>query len=398
MGKSMVEVEENVARVEKGYYRNTWVEVDLDAIQKNVCAFREHLPKETAIMAVVKADGYGHGATPVAKEALEAGATYLAVAFLDEALRLRKDGIKAPILILGYTAPEFVAAAVQHEITLTVFHEDVLLAVEMAAKEAGLKGKVHFKVDTGMGRIGVKTRSEFDYLYKLACSYEHVYVEGAFTHFSCADSYDSAYTLMQHHNFIEIIQSFDIPIVHCCNSAAGILFPQWGYDMIRLGICLYGQYPSEFTKGKGIELVPAFSLKSQIAHVKKVPSGTSISYGATFTTPIETWIASVPIGYADGFSRSLSNKGKAIVGGEIVPIVGRVCMDQLMLDVTIVNQPKIGDEVVFIGKQGGAFISVDNMADWLSTINYEVTCMIGKRVPRVYIKGGKIVMTNNSLL
>jgi alanine racemase len=384
--------------MEKNYYRNTWVEVDLDAIKNNVCAFRQHLPSETAIMAVVKADGYGHGAAPVAKEALEAGATYLGVATLDEALQLRGEAIEAPILILGYTAPEFVPAAVRHNITLTVFHIEVLRAVEEAAQEAGVVGKVHLKVDTGMGRIGVKTRTEFEQLYNLASSYSHVFVEGTFTHFSCADSEDPAYTLMQHHTFIEIIQSFEIPIVHCCNSAAGILFPQWGYDMVRLGICLYGQYPSEFTKGKGVVLEPAFSLKSEIAHVKKVPSGTSISYGATFTTPVETWIASIPIGYADGFSRSLSNKGKAIVGGEIVPIVGRVCMDQLMLDVSTVNQPKIGDEVVFIGKQGEAFISADDMAGLLSTINYEVTCMIGKRVPRVYIKGGKIVMTKNSLL
>ncbi|HJV45472.1 MAG TPA: alanine racemase [Bacillota bacterium] len=379
------------------YYRHTWVEVDLDAITHNVMEFRRHLSSATQIMAVVKADGYGHGAVPVAKAALDAGATYLGIALLDEAIQLREAGIEAPILILGYTPPEFVETAIQYNITMAVYHEDLISHIDKSAAKLGKKAKIHLKVDTGMGRIGVRSKEELDVLVARAYQCRSVYLEGVFTHFSCADDEDTEYTAKQHHNFIKAVQSYDIPIIHCSNSAAGILYPEWGYNMMRLGISLYGQYPSEYTMNKRIVLKPAFSLKSKISHLKSVPAGTAISYGATYVTQEESRIASVPIGYADGFSRSLSNRGYAIVGGKRVPIIGRVCMDQLMLDVTNIADCGIGDEVVFIGEQIEESISVDDMANLLQTINYEVTCMIDKRVPRVYVKSGEVVMTKNFL-
>lgn len=380
------------------FYRNTWVEVDLDAIAHNVQAFRAHLPQRTQIMAVVKADGYGHGSIPVAKEALAAGASYLGVALLDEGIELREAGISAPILVLGYTAPEFVAEAISQNITLTVFHPEVIHAIQREASRLEKQVKVHLKLDTGMGRIGVRTKEELDGLMQVVKESPHVEVEGVFTHFACADEEDPSYTESQHHTFSRAIETYSFPLVHCSNSAGGILYPNWGYNMMRLGISLYGQYPSSYTKGKGIDLKEAFSLKSKISHLKEVPAGTSISYGATYTTPEKAIIASVPIGYADGFSRSLSNKGNALVKGSRVPIVGRVCMDQLMLDVSTVADPRIGDEVVLMGQQRQERIPVDEVADLLQTINYEVTCMISKRVPRVYRKGGNTVMTKNFLL
>lgn len=382
------------------FYRHTWVEVNLDAISHNLHVFRQHLPERTQIMAVVKADGYGHGAIPVAKVALEAGASYLGVATLDEALELRRAGIHAPILVLGYTSPSFIEEAVIHNIALTVFDIDVISALNQATQHHQVSVKVHLKVDTGMGRIGVRTESELLGLISSIAQSPFIEIEGVFTHFSCADEEDPAYSEQQHHTFIRVIKSFQdkIPIVHCNNSAAGILFPQWGYNMIRLGISLYGQYPSTYTKGKELGLKEAFTLKTKVAQVKCVPKETAISYGATYKTEREATVASIPIGYADGYSRALSNRGIALVQGKEVPIIGRICMDQCMLDVSSIKACSVGDEVVLIGRQGDSTITVDDVAGWMQTINYEVTCMISKRVPRMYKRNGTVVWTQNYLL
>ena len=382
------------------FYRHTWVEVNLDAISHNLHAFRQHLPRQTKLMAVVKADGYGHGAIPIALEALAGGASYLGVATLDEALELRGAGIDAPILVLGYTSPSFVEVAVLNNITLTVFNMDVVNTLNQVTQRLKVHAKVHLKVDTGMGRIGVRTHEECLSLVSALNKSPLVEIEGVFTHFSRADEEDSAYSEEQHHTFIRVIQSLQqtIPLVHCSNSAAGIMFPKWGYNMIRLGISLYGQYPSSYTKGKGIQLIEAFSLKSRVSYVKNVPKGAAISYGATHRTQDKASIASIPIGYADGYSRALSNHGKALIRGKQVPIVGRVCMDQSMIDISSLSDCSVGEEVVLIGQQGDATITVDDMAQWLQTINYEVTCMISKRVPRLYKKNGNVVWTKNYLL
>ncbi|MBP1930034.1 alanine racemase [Ammoniphilus resinae] len=366
------------------YYRSTWVEVDLQAIADNVRAFRAHLPQQTKIMAVIKADGYGHGAIPVAKAALASGAEYLGVAMLEEAIELRQAGITAPILALGYIPSEFVAIAIQHDVTMTVYHEELIPAIQTAAEKLNKNAKVHLKVDTGMGRIGVRTKEEFSQLAVAICQSPRIELEGAFTHFACADEEDSSYTGQQLQHFTKILESSEIPLIHCSNSAAAILFPNQGYNMIRLGISLYGQYPSTYTKGKGVQLKPAFSLKAKVTHVKQVPAGTFISYGATYQVKESAYVATIPIGYADGYSRSLSNRGSVLIRGKRVPIIGRVCMDQLMVDVSSVPDCRLGDEVVLIGKQGNQEITVDEVADLLHTINYEVTCMISKRVPRIY--------------
>lgn len=384
----------------ESFYRDTWVEVNLDAIPANMGAFQRRLPKQTKLMAVVKADGYGHGAIPIAREALAAGAAYLGVATLDEALELRNAGIDAPILVMGYTAPLFLEAAVLRQITLTVFDLEVVSALDQLTRRHRIAAKIHLKVDTGMGRIGVRTKEEFLSLVSAVNQCPWIEIEGAYTHFSRADEEDPSYSEKQHHTFMRVIEDTkrSIPIVHCCNSAAGILFPQWSYNMVRLGISLYGQYPSPFLKDKGIELTSAFALKSRISYVKDVSKGTSISYGAAYMTERNSKIASIPIGYADGFARSLSNRGIALVRGQRVPIVGRICMDQCMLDVSDVDACSVGDEVVLIGRQGNSVITVDDVADLLQTINYEVTCMISKRVPRLYKKNGKEICSKNYLL
>lgn len=382
------------------FYRHTWVEIDLDAIKANVEFFRRRLPKQTKIMAVVKADGYGHGAVPVAREALAAGAAYLGVSTLDEALELRSAGIDAPILVMGYTPPTFLEVAIERQITLTVFDHDVVAALDRLTRKRGTVAKIHLKVDTGMGRIGIRSKEEFLSLVTAINQSPLIELEGAYTHFARADEEDPTYSEAQHHMFMRVIRqsSRSIPIVHCCNSAAGIMFPQWCYNMVRLGISLYGQYPSAFAKDKGIQLTSAFALKSKISYVKDVSKGTPISYGATYKTEKEAKIATIPIGYADGLARSLSNRGKALVRGHEVPIVGRICMDQCMLDVSDVVACSVGDEVVLIGRQGDAEITVDDVADLMRTINYEVTCMISKRVPRVYKKNGKEIFIKNYLL
>jgi len=366
------------------YYRSTWVEVDLQAIADNIKTFRAHLPGQTKIMAVVKADGYGHGAIPVAKAALVAGAEYLGVAMLEEAIELRQAGITAPILVLGYIPAEFVAIAIEHDVTITVYHEELVPEIQAAVEKLNKEAKVHLKIDTGMGRIGVRTKEEFTRLLGAVQQSPRIKLEGAFTHFACADEEDSSYTEQQLQQFTKILETYEIPLIHCSNSAAAILFPNQGYNMIRLGISLYGQYPSAYTKGKGVQLKPAFSLKAKVSHVKQVPAGAFISYGATYQVKEPSYIATVPIGYADGFSRSLSNRGSALIRGKRVPIIGRICMDQLMVDVSSVPDCRLGDEVVLIGKQGVEEITVDEVADLLHTINYEVTCMISKRVPRIY--------------
>ncbi|RKD22605.1 alanine racemase [Ammoniphilus oxalaticus] len=382
------------------FYRHTWVEVDLDAISANVNAFRKHLPEQTKLMAVVKADGYGHGAIPVAEEALAAGVQYLGVATLDEALELRAAGIDAPILVMGYTAPPFLEIAALRNITLTVFDLDVIAALDELTRRLRIPVKIHLKVDSGMGRIGVRSEAEFRALISAVDKCPLIVLEGAFTHFSCADEVDSSYSEAQHHTFMRVIQNSlrSIPIIHCNNSAAGIMFPSWGYNMVRLGISLYGQYPSPQARGQGIELTAAFALKSKISYVKDVSKGTFISYGATYQTTSKAKIASIPIGYADGYSRALSNRGKALVGGQKVSVVGRICMDQCMLDVSNLSTCFVGDEVVLIGRQGNAIITVDDVAELLQTINYEVTCMISRRVPRVYKRNGSELFTKNYLL
>ncbi|MBO8164052.1 MAG: alanine racemase [Brevibacillus sp.] len=382
----------------KWFCRDTWIEVDLDAIAANVTAFRRHIPASTAIMAVVKADGYGHGAVHVGRAALASGADSLAVAMLDEAIVLRKAGITAPILVLGYTPVDSVEQAAAYNIALTVYHADW---VEQATRILqGTDGPnrldVHVKVDTGMGRLGVRTEQELLLVVEALHRSDVLTWAGIFTHFACADEPDTTHAAGQHARFGELLSAlqskgYALPMVHCCNSAAAIAFPEWGYDAIRLGISLYGLYPSAHLRDQGaVRLTPALSLKTRIAHVKSADQPMTVSYGATYVAAPGEQIATLPIGYADGFSRLLSNRGTALHKGRRVPIVGRVCMDQVMVRIEA-KDAEVGDEVVLYGRQGAEQITLDEVAEQLGTINYEVACMLNYRVPRVYLREGRIV-------
>ncbi|MBG9797307.1 alanine racemase [Brevibacillus laterosporus] len=380
----------------KPYARDTWIEVDLDAIAANVSALRQHIPAHSEIMAVVKADGYGHGSEYTAREALAHGATRLAVAALDEALVLRRAGITAPILVLGYTPVDAMQTAVEENIQLTVYHLQWLHEAANLLVDSSHQLEVHVKVDTGMGRIGVSDEAELLELIHAITTNDSMRWVGIFTHFACADEEDTTHVKGQHALFQERLKAvekagYKLPLIHCNNTAAAIVFPEWSYDLIRLGIGLYGLYPSDFIKQQHtLDLRSALSLKTRISHVKNMPPHSTVSYGATYTTTDHEQIATVPIGYGDGFSRLLSNRGVALCHGKRVPIVGRVCMDQTILHIHS-GDAQVGDEVVLYGKQGNEEITLDEIAECLGTINYEVTCMLNYRIPRVYLRNGKIV-------
>jgi alanine racemase len=380
----------------KPFCRDTWVEVDLDAIRTNVETFRGHLPKNTGIMAVVKADGYGHGAVHVAREALASGADTLAVAMLDEAIILRQAGIEAPILVLGYTPTDSLESASRLNVELTTCSTDWIRAANRLLEQKGLDPvRVHVKTDTGMGRLGVQTAEALlDVVGALEDSPKLEWT-GIFTHFACADEPDTTHVRRQHETFQSFLQALraagkQLPTVHCCNTAAAIAFPDWGYDTIRLGIGLYGLYPSPYMKERAdVTLVPALSLKTKIAHAKTAVEPFTVSYGATYTAEPGERIATVPIGYADGYSRLLSNRGEVLYNGSRYPIVGRVCMDQTMIRLEP-EAGQVGDEIVLYGKQGDEEISLDEVAQLLGTINYEVPCMLNYRIPRVYVRNKEI--------
>ncbi|WP_413302391.1 alanine racemase [Bacillus sp. 1P10SD] len=372
-------------------YRDTWAEISLDLIQENMTQFRQFVQQQSKLMAVVKADGYGHGAIVVAKASILAGADYLGVALLDEAIQLRDAGISTPILILGYTPPSSVKEAILANITLTVFDHDVLDEVIVQSTQLCKTATVHLKVDTGMSRIGVSSPIEVMRLVKKALSAEYIYLEGIFTHFANADSEDPTYTYEQFSKFQSILEylvsnNIHVPIKHCCNSAATMNYPDMHLDMVRIGIALYGLYPDKSLKNHPIRLRQAMSFKTRIAAIKNVVASQPISYGCTFKPDIESKIATLPVGYADGLSRLLSNKGKVLIGEHLAQITGRVCMDQTMINVSDVENCLVGDEVTIFGSNHSSFQSVDQFADWMGTINYEVVCLIGKRVPRVYFK------------
>ncbi|MCH1641966.1 alanine racemase [Paenibacillus timonensis] len=379
-------------------YRETWAEVSLDAIAHNAGLFRKQAAQGCRVMAVVKANGYGHGAVQAAQAAIRAGAEYLGVALVDEALQLRAAGISQPILVLGYTPPRGVEAAVRHGITLTVYTEDVLREAIACAKKQRREARIHLKFDTGMTRIGLPSaEAVIGMAEQAAAAAPFVALEGLFTHFADADGPDPAFTLEQFARFSACIDALEahglhIPIKHCCNSAAAMRFPRMHLDMIRVGIALYGLYPSARLRLPEYPLRQAMQLKTKIASLQRIEPGRTVSYGRTYRAATERIAATIPVGYADGLSRALSNCGYALVRRQRVPIIGRICMDQAMLDVTEAEGIRAGDEVVIFGGNGvEASISIDEVAAWMGTINYEVVCLIGSRVPRVYHDASKFV-------
>lgn len=383
--------------------RAAWAEVDLDALAHNMREVKRLARKDALVTAVIKADGYGHGAKKIAQTLLDNGADRLAIAVLDEGIELRRAGFGVPILILGFTDKERVEEIVSNDLEQAVYSWDLVEAVSKEAERQGKTAKVHVKIDSGMGRIGLQPNSDSVQLIKKISQLPNLAIEGIFTHFAVADAVDKIYTEGQYEKFNWICRELEkenvkINVRHCGNSATIIDLPNMHMNMVRAGIILYGLQPSNEVLLDRIELKQVMSLKVRITHVKEIEAGQSVSYGRKFIAEKRTRIASLPIGYADGYTRMLSGKAEALVKGRKVPVVGRICMDQCMIDVTDIDDVKVGDEVVLFGKQDGNFIHIDELADKLGTINYEIVCMISKRVPRVYIKDGKIVDVYNYLI
>ncbi|WP_171038154.1 alanine racemase [Aquibacillus sediminis] len=369
----------------KKSYRDSWVEIDLNNIQYNIEQLRHRLSHHTNIYAVVKANAYGHGDVEVAKAAIQAGASRLAVALLDEAVKLRDHGITVPILVMGWVHPEDVSVAADNDITITFFQKEWLEQVMQLEFSGRLK--LHMKWDTGMGRIGLRDEKELTELLQLL-NEPRFYLEGIFTHFATADETDLNYFRDQQARFEQLYQVFranwNQPVIfHTGNSAASMRFPDVMQHYVRFGISMYGLYPSQIVKQeKPIDLKPAFSLHSRLIHVKKLPKGESISYGATYTTQEDEWTGTVPLGYADGIRRKLQGTD-VLIGGQRAEIVGKICMDQFMIRLS--KPYPVGTKVTVIGTQADQEITMDELASHLDTINYEIACMISDRVPRYYI-------------
>jgi len=368
------------------YERQTRAVVHLDALADNVKEIKGLLSKKTKFCAVVKADAYGHGAIPAAKAVLAAGADMLAVAIVNEAIELREAGITAPILILGHT-PSFQASLlVSYGITQAVFSFEMAEALSRAAVAAGTTAKIHLKIDTGMSRIGIVYKKAGAFAAEIA-NLPGLEIEGAFSHFATADSTDKTYALHQFDCFQIALQQIErngikLAIRHIANSAAIIDMPETHLDMVRAGIILYGLWPSAEVNKK-IPLKATMHFKTCVTYLKEVPAGTPISYGCTYKTDQPRRIATLPVGYADGWPRSLSNKAQVWLHGRKVPLVGRICMDQCMIDVTQVPEVRPGDEVILFG---GPELPADEVAAQIGTISYELVCMVSKRVPRQYSK------------
>ncbi|PJY98542.1 alanine racemase [Bacillus vallismortis] len=387
--------------------REVWIEVNLDAIKKNLRAIRRHIPNKSKIMAVVKANGYGHGAVEVARHALEHGASELAVASVEEGIVLRKAGITAPILVLGFTSLSCVKKSADWNIELTAFQADwiqnanKILENEDSANQLG----IHINVDTGMGRLGVRTKEKLLAVVNAVTASKFLRWAGIYTHFSTADEPDTTLTKLQHDTFISFLsflkkQEIELPTVHMCNTAAAIAFPEYSADMIRLGIGMYGLYPSDYIKQLGlVKLEPALSLKARIAYVKTMRTEPrTVSYGATYIAEPDEVIATLPVGYADGYSRELSNRGIVLHRGRRVRVAGRVTMDMIMVSLGEDGEGKQGEEVVIYGQQKGAEITVDEVADMLNTINYEVVSTLSRRIPRFYIRDGEIIKVSTPVM
>lgn len=382
------------------FYRPTIAEVDLDALAYNLSLFRKKIPNNIELMVVVKADAYGHGAVPVVKHLKTLGVSYFAVAFLDEAIELRQEGIQEPILVLGYTPESAIETAYKYNVDITIFAKEAVDQIHLIGNNLRKKMNVHIKVDTGMGRLGIfpnDLKSFINYLQKTPW----IKLEGINTHFATADEKDKTFTLKQYDKFIQAINQLeiikDIPFIHVSNSAAMIDLPNLNQTMSRLGISLYGQLPSNDVNLLANELKPVMSIKTKVVYIKKIIPGETVSYGATFTAKRDTLVATLPIGYADGLTRKLSNKGHVLVHGKRAPIIGTVCMDQTMIDITDIPMTNVGDEVVIYGFQGNQYVSFDENAQLLDTINYELLTLLSKRIPRVYRKNGEIVEVINNL-
>ena len=372
--------------------------IDLDALEYNIKSIRKKTPEGTGIIGVIKADAYGHGSVEVAQVLLENGADWFAVAVVDEGLNLRKHGINAPILLLGYTPELRFEDVINNGFIQTMYSYEMAEKLSKTAVRLGKTAVVHIKIDTGMGRIGYRVNDEAaDEIVRIS-KLPGIEVNGMFTHFAASDEADKAYTNMQFERFMKMDKmlkdrGLNIPVRHAANSAAIMDIDSMMLNMVRPGIILYGAYPSDEVIKENLDLRPVMSIKTHVSFVKEVEKGDCISYGRTYTAPEKRKIATIPVGYADGFIRAYAKDGKVLIKGKFAPIVGRICMDQFMVDVTDIDDVKINDEVVLMGTQGENSITADDIAKALNTINYEVFCTLSKRVPRQYIRNGKVTET-----
>lgn len=378
-------------------YWRCYAEIDLDAVAHNIDEVRRKVGEEVGILAVIKADGYGHGAVPVAKR-LKDKVQYFAVAEIEEALELRAAGVTLPVLILGYTSPSQYEELVSHDITQTVYSVDAARKLSDEALRQGKRAKVHIAVDTGMTRIGFMTNAASVEEIVQISRLPGIYLEGMFSHFACADMYDKGYSKKQMEAYDWFVSELEdrnisVPIKHLCNSAGIIEFDSHRFNMVRSGIMTYGLYPSDEVRRDEVVLKPALSWKTHVINVKTVEAGHGVSYGATYVTDRPTKIATLSVGYADGYPRSLSNRGRVLIHGEYAPIIGRVCMDQMMVDVSHIDDVQIEDVAVLVGSDGNRRISVEEAADASGSFNYEFVCGISSRVKRIYQEtGGSYVL------
>ena len=375
--------------------KRVYTKVNLDNIQKNMQAVREKFGDDMIIMGIVKANAYGHGAVEVAKALVEYGAGMLGVAAIDEAVELRENGIDAPVLILGQIFRQDYATAIENDVTCTVVDIVTAQGISQKAKELGKIAKVHIKIDTGMGRIGFQPDIDGEMQIKSVFNLENVSIDGAFTHFACADFEDKTSANAQKKKFIDftdklINEGYKFPIRHMYNSASAMELTGYAGEMVRCGIMLYGLYPSD-EMNKDYKLYPALEFKSSVSFVKSVKKGFTVSYGSTYVAEKDMKIATVPAGYGDGYPRYLSNKGEVLIRGTRCKILGRVCMDQFMVDVSHLPDVQIADEVTLVGTDGNETITVEDVSDMESRFNYEFCCLITPRVPRIYIKDGKVI-------
>lgn len=379
-------------------YDRVYAEIDLDAVLYNIEQMKNNISPDTKIMGIIKADGYGHGAVMIGRELEKLDYVFgYGVATAEEALILRAAGLEKPILILGYTFPYCYEELISNDIQPAVFRSDMLKEVADCASRLGKKAKIHIKIDTGMSRIGIYPDDTGLEFIREALSYESIEVEGVFTHFARADETDKTSVKEQIDQFSQFINriekefNYNISIKHCSNSAGIIELKDANMDVVRAGISLYGLWPSDEVRRDIISLKPVLSLKSHIVYIKQVEKGTPVSYGGTYVAKEDMKIATIPIGYGDGYPRGLSNKGYILIHGKRAPILGRVCMDQFMVSVNNIPEAKEGDEVTLIGQDGKAQLTMEELGDMSGRFNYELACMLSKRIPRVYVKQGEIV-------
>ena len=372
----------------EGYLR-TYVKVDLNAIEHNINEVRKLIDNNVKVMAVIKADGYGHGAAVIGNF-LKEKVDYFGVATIEEAIELRKNNIDIPILILGYTSYKQYEDLIKYDITQTVYNLEMIEKLEECAARFNHIAKIHLALETGMNRIGFEPNERSIENIKKIMKMDNIFVEGMFTHFSCADERDKSYAKIQMKKYVEFIgklenNNINIPIKHMCNSAGIMEFDNHRFEMVRSGIITYGLYPSDEVNKSALKLKSALEWKAHVINISEVSEGCGVSYGKTYVTKGNTRIATISVGYADGYMRGLSSKGKVLIHGQYAPIIGRICMDQMMVDITHLENVQIEDEVTLVGTDRENKITAEELAEMAGSFNYEFVCGIGKRVTRTYI-------------